>query len=122
MKLSTKVNLLSTFITFLLLSISFIGIFYLYKYFAYSTEYDQLQQRGDELLVAIRDATTLEEAQTILRAYLPSDGLLHVLDENGKTITRVQGVALLDKIKYDLDEDEKFTVSKHDETPLMAVS
>lgn len=122
MKLSTKVNLLSTFITFLLLSISFIGIFYLYKYFAYSTEYDQLQQRGDELLVAIRDATTLEEAQTILRAYLPSDGLLHVLDENGKTITRVQGVALLDKIKYDLEEDERFTISKHEETPLMAVS
>lgn len=122
MKLSTKVNLLSTFITFLLLSISFIGIFYLYKYFAYSTEYDQLQQRGDELLVAIRDATTLEEAQTILRAYLPSDGLLHVLDENGKTITRVQGVALLDKINYDLEEDERFTISKHEETPLMAVS
>ena len=122
MKLSTKVNLLSTFITFLLLSFSFIGIFYLYKYFAYNTEYDQLQQRGDELVVAIHDAKTLEEAQTILRAYLPSDGLLHVLDENGKTITRVQGVALLDKIKYDLDEDEKFTVSKHDETPLMAVA
>lgn len=121
MKLSTKVNFLSTFITFLLLSLSFIGIFYLYKYFAYNTEYEQLYQRGDELLVAIQDATTLEDAKTILRAYLPSEGLLHVLDESGKTITRVQGVALLDKFDYELNDDESFTISQFDGMSLMAV-
>lgn len=121
MKLSTKVNFLSTFITFLLLSLSFIGIFYLYKYFAYNTEYEQLYQRGDELLVAIQDATTLEDAKTILRAYLPSEGLLHVLDESGKTITRVQGVALLDKFDYELNDDESFTISQFDSMTLMAV-
>lgn len=122
MKLSTKVNFLSTFITFLLLSCSFIGIFYLYKYFAYNTEYEQLQQRGDELLVAIQDATTLEEAKTILRAYLPSEGLLHILDENGKTITRVQGVALLNKVDYVLDDEEPFTISQLDDMTLMAIA
>lgn len=122
MKLSTKVNFLSTFITFLLLSLSFIGIFYLYKYFAYNTEYEQLHQRGDELLVAIQDATTLGAAQTILRAYLPSEGLLHVLDENGKPLTRVQGVALLDKVDYALEEDDPFTISRFNDITLMAVA
>ena len=122
MKLSTKVNFLSTFITFLLLSLSFIGIFYLYKYFAYNTEYEQLHQRGDELLVAIQDATTLEEAKTILRAYLPSEGLLHILDENGNTITRVQGIALLNKVEYDIEKDKLFTITELNNMTLMALA
>lgn len=122
MKLSTKVNLLSTFITFLLLCFSFIGIFYLFKYFTYNTESEQLHQRGDELLVAIQDAKTIEEAQTILRAYLPSDGILHILDENEQTITRVQGVALLNKIEYEIDEDESYTISKLDDLTVMAIT
>lgn len=90
MKLNTKVNLLSTLLTSIILIGSFTGIYFLFKELAVTTEAEQLQQRSNELASAISSLPSAEGIDTIFRAYIPSDGAIIVSNAQGSNILRLQ--------------------------------
>lgn len=121
MKLQFKINILSTLLTLIIFICSFTGIFYLYQYLAYNTEFGQLQVRGDEMLIAISELENTENIEAVLRSYLPPNGLIHVVDEDHKTLVRIQSTAHTEKIQYKLDKDDRYTISNWQGTPVMAI-
>lgn len=122
MKLQFKINLLSTLLTLIIFICSFTGIYYLYQYLAYNTEFEQLQTQGDEMLVAISELENADNIEAVLRSYLPPNGLIHVVDESGKTLIRLQGTAHAEKIEYELDDSKRYTISRWQDMPIMAIS
>lgn len=120
MKLSIKVNILSTLLTACILIGSYSGIYYLFQYFAYTTEYEQLQNRADELVVAMSELQTTNMEQ-LFRAYIPPNGSLRV-EKDGAVLLRMQAVTSTEPIPYQIHEDRPYTISNWDEVPVIAMT
>ena len=121
MKLQTRINLLSTVLTLFIFIISFTGIYYLYKYLAYDTEYHRLQMDGDEMLAAISELESAAKIDTLLRSYIPQNGMIYIKDEQGEAILRLQATSTADKMEYAIEEGNKYTVSEWEGELVMAV-
>ncbi len=122
MKLQTRINLLSTVLTLFIFIISFTGIYYLYKYLAYDTEYHRLQMDGDEMLAAISELESAKNIDTLLRSYIPQNGMIYIKDEKDEAILRLQATSTADKMDYAIKEGNKYTVSEWKGELVMAVS
>lgn len=122
MKLKTKVNLFSTLLTFIILTSSYSGIYFLYKHLAYETEYAQLQNKADELLAAVSSLESANGIDTLFRAYIPSDGMLRVVDRSNQTLIYVQATATAEKIPYKLEKGQPYTISMWEDIPVIALS
>lgn len=122
MKLQTRINLLSTVLTLFIFIISFTGIYYLYKYLAYDTEYHRLQMDGDEMLAAISELESATNIDTLLRSYIPQNGMIYIKDEKDEAILRLQATSTADKMDYAIKEGNKYTVSEWKGELVMAVS
>ncbi|KMY43116.1 hypothetical protein AC622_01650 [Bacillus sp. FJAT-27916] len=121
MKLQTRINLLSTVLTLFIFIISFTGIYYLYKYLAYDTEYHRLQMEGDEILAAISELDGTANIDTLLRSYIPQNGMIYITDEDNQALLRLQATSTADKMDYALKEGEKYTVSEWEGELVMAI-
>ena len=121
MKLQTKINLLSTVLTLFLFCLSFTGIYYFYKYLAYDTEYERLIGYGDEMLAAISELESDNNIDTLLRSYIPQNGMIHITDEDDKAFLRLQATSTIDKMDYKLNESKKYTISEWKGEPVMAI-
>ncbi|MEK4230594.1 sensor histidine kinase [Solibacillus sp. FSL H8-0538] len=121
MKLHTKVNLFSTLLTFIILVASFTGIYFLYEKLAYETEYAQLQDRADELLVAVSHLETTEGIETVFRAYIPSNGLLRVVNNNNNSLITMQATSTVEKIPVILNSPDGYTISHWQGIPVIAM-
>ena len=121
MKLQTRINLLSTVLTLFIFIISFTGIYYLYKYLAYDTEYHRLQMDGDEMLAAISELESAANIDTLLRSYIPQNGMIYIKDDKDEAILRLQATSTADKMEYAIDEGNKYTVSEWEGELVMAV-
>ena len=60
MKLNTKINLLSTLLTSIILVGSYTGIYFFYEKLALDTEFGQLQNHADELVMAVSTLETID--------------------------------------------------------------
>ena len=121
MKLQTKINLLSMFLTLFLFCLSFIGIYYLYKYLAYDTEYERLKGYGDEVLATISELDSTNNIDTLLRSHIPHNGMIHITDSNDHPFLRLQATSTADKMNYQINRKNRYTVSKWGEVPVMAI-
>ena len=121
MKLQTKINLLSMFLTLFLFCLSFIGIYYLYKYLAYDTEYERLKGYGDEVLATISELDSTNNIDTLLRSHIPHNGMIHITDSNDHPFLRLQATSTAEKINYKINRKNRYTVSKWVEVPVMAI-
>lgn len=119
MKLKTKMNLFATVLTLIILIASFTSIYFLFKKLAIDTEYAQLQQNADELMVAVSQLDSPAEIDTLFRAYIPANGLIHVKDENGKTLIRLQAIATSEKINIETKIDEPYTITTWNDNPVL---
>ena len=122
MKLNTKINLLSTLLTTIILVGSYTGIYFFYEKLALDTEFGQLQNRADELVMAVSTLETIEAVPAIFRAYLPSDGLIHVIGEQGTTLVRLQATSTAQKIDIQLDDSESYTTFEWNGLPTIAMT
>ena len=120
MKLSTKVNILSTFLTSIILIGSFTGIYFLYKELAYTTEAEQLQERSFELATAISSLATTQDIDTVFRAYIPTDGAIFVKDTAGKNLIRLQTTSK--NIEFAPHEEEHYSIQTIDDIPHIALA
>lgn len=122
MKLNTKINLLSTLLTTIILVGSYTGIYFFYEKLALDTEFGQLQNRADELVMAVSTLETIEAVPAIFRAYLPADGLIHVIGEQGTTLVRLQATSTAQKIDIQLDDSESYTTFEWNGLPTIAMN
>ncbi len=120
MKLKTKINLFSTLLTLIIMATSFTGIFIIYKQLAFQTEYTQLQNRADELMSAISKVDTDINVNAFLRAFIPTNGALRVVDENGEQLIYMQATTA-ERIPFVLKEYENYTISYWKDTPILAM-
>ena len=121
MRLNTKVNILSTLLTLIILISSYTAIYFLFKNLAYDTEYAQLQNRADELVAAVSDVDSAANIEPLFRAYIPPNGMLRVASEQDKTLLHMQATASPEKIAYKIKPGEDFTISMWNDTPVIAL-
>lgn len=119
MKLNTKVNLLSTLLTSIILIGSFTGIYFLYKELAITTEVEQLQQRSNELVTAVSSLPSAEGIDSIFRAYIPTNGAIIVRDAQGASILRLQMTG--QNIEFNMQNNKYYTMKIIDEIPHIAM-
>ncbi len=121
MKLQTKINLLSTVLTLFLFCLSFTGIYYFYKYLAYDTEYERLKGYGDEMLAGISELDSVNNIDTLLRSFIPQNGMIHITDSNNHAFLRLQATSSAEKMDYKINEDDRYTISEWEGVPVMAI-
>lgn len=95
MKLRTKIHIFTTLLMLILLILTNVGIYYLFERLAYNTEYLQLKNRGDELVMTLSQLKADTDPTPVLRTYMPLDGALRVLDSNGNIKTSVEATLAL---------------------------
>ncbi|MEK4426105.1 sensor histidine kinase [Solibacillus sp. FSL K6-1523] len=120
MKLNTKVNILSTLLTIVILIGSFTGIYFLFEELAYSTEEKQLRERAYELSTTVSSLQSTENINTIFRAYLPTNGAIIVKTEKGEYILNIQSKGK--KVHISPSKDEYFARKVIDGIPHIAMN
>lgn len=121
MKLRTKIHLFTTLLMITLLIIVNTGVFLLYEQLSINTEVKQLNARGEELLstlTKINDASPDE----VLRAYMPTVGMVRVADENGKTITSIKRDFSMEDIHFEMKQGKNYAKTERDGMPIIMVS
>lgn len=118
MKLKTKMNLFSTVLTLFILISSFTSIYFLFKKFAIETEYSRLQQNADELIVAVSQLESVANIDTLFRAYIPANGLIHVKDEKGHTFIRLQATNS-EKMDIKTKIEDPYTITTWNDAPAL---
>jgi hypothetical protein len=92
MKLKTKIHLFSSILMLVILVVTNIGIYLLFEKITHTTEYTQLLGQAKELTVALSNVPTEGDAELILRANVPPNGAIRVVDEKGEFVLAVQSM------------------------------
>ncbi|MDN7241442.1 HAMP domain-containing sensor histidine kinase [Planococcus sp. N028] len=89
MKLKNKIHLWSTLLMLLILVVLMLVIYFTFSRLAYSTEVKQLETEV-ETIVTKFNTTPSEDPKTVLRAYVPANGLIKVVKGNVELIPDIQ--------------------------------
>ena len=122
MKLKNKIHSLSTLMMLILLILSNLGIYFTFDRTQHKTEYSQLLGSAKELTVALSKMTDEEEAEIILRAYVPPNGALRIVGENGDDVLSVQSMEGLDQKFPVPDKNEEYTLIPYDGYEALSIS
>lgn len=122
MKLKTKINLFSTLLTLFIITTSFTGIFLIYQKLAFQNEYTQLQNRAGELMSGMSKVDANVNISSFLRAYIPSNGALRIVDENDEQLMNMQATATVERIPFVLEENADYTISYWKDMPIIATN
>ena len=92
MKLKTKIHLFSTLLMLIILTLTNIGVYFLFEKMAYDTEYNQLRLQSDELTSSLSQMTGKNDPSSVLRAYIPPNGAVRIIHATGEVKPAVQNV------------------------------
>ncbi|CAM3272111.1 HAMP domain-containing histidine kinase [Filibacter tadaridae] len=121
MKLKTKIHLFSTLLMLVILSLTNVGIYFLFEKMAYDTEYNQLRMQAEELTSSLSKMTSQNDSATVLRAYIPPNGAIRVLDSEGKekvTVASAEGIKSFNPV---IKQGERYSIDKFDGTPVLSL-
>lgn len=92
MTLRKKIILFSSVFMFLVIVISHTAIYFLFYRTASNGEIDQLSVQTDAFVsaVAASNSTSTETMRDLLTAYLPANGIIRIIDEEGNNVVRSQ--------------------------------
>lgn len=98
------------------------SVYLLYEHLAIDTEYKQLKNRGEELLSAITQMEPNTEVTVVLRAYMPTNGAIRVVNDQQKEITP----SVLSSLSMNLAtikkaEGDAYTKTQIDGSPLIMI-
>lgn len=122
MKLKTKIHLYSTLLMFVILLIAMVVIYFLFQRMSYNTEYEQLLSQSNELTMAMSQLTPADDSSVILRAFIPSNGVIEVADESGEIMTTIQSVGGTDKIVIEGETDGAYTVGTYEGIDALSIT
>lgn len=122
MKLRTKIHLFTTLLTLVLLVLMNSGVYLLYEQLAINTEYKQLKTRGEELLSTFNGISdTAGDPDTVLRAYMPTDGAIRVVTDGGAEILSIASPTLGKVQEMQLDNNEPYSVVDSNGIPVIMI-
>jgi signal transduction histidine kinase len=118
MKLKTKIHLFSTLLMLVILTLTNVGIYFLFEKMAHRTEYNQLLTRSQELTTSLSKMTEQMDAEKIVRAYLPANGAIRIV---GKVKGTSPSVSELEKENFNINPKERYTIGKFNGAQTMAI-
>ncbi|MEK9199737.1 ATP-binding protein [Lysinibacillus halotolerans] len=118
MKLRTKIHLYTTLLMLVLLIVMNSGVYLLYEQLAINTEYKQLKSDSEELLTAFNNLSDVTDPSIVLRAYMPTNGAVHVLNETGNEIFSVEALSF-EPIQFEVGKNEDYAMSEIDGLPII---
>lgn len=121
MKLKSKIHLFTTLLMLILLILMNSSVYLLYEHLAIDTEYKQLKSRGEELLYAITQMEPNTEVDVVLRAYMPTNGAIRVVNDKQKQITSVKSSLSMNVATIKKADGEAYTKSQIDGSPLIMI-
>ncbi|MFJ8237686.1 ATP-binding protein [Ureibacillus sp. NPDC094379] len=96
MKLKSKIHLFTTILMLLLLVVINLSVYVLFEKISMNTEYEQLKARSEELLMTLQSLDRNIDSDQVLRAYMPSNGAIRVVNEQERPITIVEAALSFD--------------------------
>lgn len=97
MKLSTKIRLFSSLFMLVLILLVNTSIYYLFNHISIDSEVDELTSQTNEIVKTLNSNPEIARSD-LLKAYLPTDGMIRVVEEEG------------DHIALTLTKKDSFTV------------
>lgn len=122
MKLRTKIHLFTTLLMLLLLVVTNIGIYFFFEKLAYNTEYDQLKRHADELVETLNQLDEKEDPKPVLRTYMPLNGLVRVIGEDGKVKTSVEASLALKEVKVSRTNKSRYEVGEMNDSTFIILT
>lgn len=119
MKLKTKIHIFTTLLMLILLVLTNSGVYVLYEKLAYDTEFEQLKLRTDELITTLNQLEADSDPKQVLRAYMPLNGAVRVIDEAGKVKISVEAALSLKDAISKTDEDAPYGTGEIEGVPFM---
>jgi len=121
MKLKTKIHLFSTLLMLVILAVTNVGIYTLFEKMAHDTEYKQLLIRSTEVTTSLSKMAGQMNAGTVVRAHLPPNGAIRIVDDKGKSKVTTESELGLGKWNFDIHPKERFTIGDFNGTQTMSI-
>ncbi len=121
MKLKTKIHLFSSILTLVILGMMNIGVYFIYERLAYDTEYKQLNNDIEDLISAISKMEEESDGATILRAYLPANGGIRVI-QSSETKLFVQSYEGIHLYEPFIRQEDVYSAGTFEGKPVMTIS
>ena len=122
MKLKTKIHLFSTLLTLLIIGLMNIGVYFLFEEMAFDTEYTQLNSDVDEMITALSKMQEKDDPATILRAYIPPNGGIRILNSKGELQLVVQSIKEITKYQPNFEVAERYSIGMLEGSPVLTIS
>ncbi|MFB9218978.1 HAMP domain-containing sensor histidine kinase [Kurthia sibirica] len=119
MKLKTKIHFFSTLLMLVILVITTVGVFTLFKDMAYDAAYDQLSRNTDNLMTSISQTSGVTNPEDILRAYLPNKSMIQVKNDQDEVILSVQSTDGLSQLKQG-ELKERYMITQIEGTAILS--
>lgn len=119
MKLKTKIHLFSTVLMLFILTLSNVGIYFIFKQLAYTTEYNQLIHRSKELTEGLSRVQDDDEVGDVLRTYINPDSVLRIVEEDGTQIQGTGSTIELKEFRPNFDDAQDYTMDEVNGTAVM---
>ncbi|ANU27796.1 sensor histidine kinase [Planococcus versutus] len=103
MKLKNKIHISSTLLMLVILVVLAVVIYFSFSRLTYSTEVTQLQTETNAL-VAEFNKVERTDPSTVLRAYVPVDGIVQVTTPDNKKMSPIQSPSVTIELPTDLEE------------------
>jgi signal transduction histidine kinase len=107
---------------FILLVVANILIYFLFERMSHSTEHDQLHGRAKELTAALSKLETEVDADILLRAFIPANGAISIVDSSNKPLINVQSLAGLSKVDGQVNPGNSYTIDQFQGTEALTIS
>jgi len=121
MKLKTKIHLLSTLLMLVILTLTNIGIYFVYEKMAFDTEYSQLKTQSVDLIASLSLMTGQNDPETVLRAYIPPNGAVRILDPTGKVKVKSESAEGIGSYNPEIASGERYSIGEFEKTPVLAM-
>ena len=121
MKLKTKIHLFSTLLMLVILSLTNIGIYFLFGKMAYDTEYNQLHIRSQEITKSFSKMTDEVNPDTVIRAYMPPRGAIRIFDTAGKEKKAIETVGSIKNFNPKFKQDARYSIEKFEGAPVLSI-
>ena len=121
MKLKTKIHLFSTILMLVILSLTNVGIYFLFEKMVYDTEYNQSQNRSEEITKSFSKMTENIDPLTVIRAHMPPNGGIRIIDAAGNLKESGESAPGIKNFTPTFNKDARYSIGKHEGIPVMSI-
>lgn len=121
MKLRTKIHTYTTALMLLMLVCTDLAVYYVYEKMTYDREASHVIKRGEDLITLLQGTDSREEATEMLRAYVPADGAVSIVQQ-GKKSLKVQTTSDLEGFKPTFEHGASYAINRADDKPFMSTN